>query len=113
MNFSVFIDKNIRYDKMQLEDSCKERTFFMSKIDKAKERLFLRPKDYTYSEAKYLLSQLGFEEFNKGKTSGSRVKFYRACDQRIILLHKPHPGDNMSIGAIKDLAARLEEMGEI
>lgn len=85
----------------------------MSKIDKSKERLFLRPKDYTYSEAKYLLSQLGFEEFNKGKTSGSRVKSYRACDQRIILLHKPHPGDAMSIGAVKDLAIRLEEMGEI
>ena len=98
---------------MQLEDGCKERTFFMSKIDKAKERLFLRPKDYTYSEAKYLLSQLGSEEFNKGKTSGSRVKFYRACDQRIILLYKPHPGDVMSIGAVKDLAIRLEEMGEI
>ena len=85
----------------------------MSKIDKAKERLSSRPKDFTYSEAKYLLSQLGFEEFNKGKTSGSRVKFYRDSDQRIILLHKPHPGDVMSISAIKDLATRLEEMGEI
>ncbi len=85
----------------------------MSKFDKAKDRLFSRPKDYTYSEAKALLSQLGFEEFNKGRTSGSRVKFYRADDQRIILLHKPHPGDVMSIGAIKYLAAQLEEMGEI
>lgn len=85
----------------------------MSKLDKAKERLSLRPKDYTYSEARYLLSQLGFEEFNKGKTSGSRVKFYRAGDGCIILLHKPHPGDEMSFGAIKDLAARLEEMGEL
>ena len=56
----------------------------MSKFDKAKDRLFSRPKDYTYSEAKALLSQLGFEEFNKGRTSGSRVKFYRADDQRII-----------------------------
>lgn len=65
----------------------------MSKIDKAKERLSLCPKDYTYSEAKYLLTQLGFQEFNKGKTSGSRVKFYRVSDQRIILLHKPHLGD--------------------
>ncbi len=85
----------------------------MSKIDKAKERLFARPKDYTYSEAKYLLSQLGFEEYNKGKTSGSRVKFYRSSDERIILLHKPHPGDVMSVGAIRDLADRLEEMGEL
>ena len=85
----------------------------MSKLDKAKLRLVARPKDYTYSEAKYLLSQLGFEEFTKGKTSGSRIKFYRLSDQRIILLHKPHPGDVMSIGAIRDLATRLEEMGEL
>ena len=73
----------------------------MSKLEKAKERLLSRPKDYTFSEARFLLSQLGFEEFHKGKTSGSRVKFYRKKDQRIILLHKPHPGDEMSIGAIK------------
>ncbi|MBR6307911.1 MAG: type II toxin-antitoxin system HicA family toxin [Lachnospiraceae bacterium] len=85
----------------------------MSKIDKAKERLRSRPKDYTYSEAKFLLSQMGFEEYNKGKTSGSRVKFFRSSDQRIILLHKPHPGDVMSVGAIRDLADRLEEMGEL
>lgn len=85
----------------------------MSKRDKAKERLRSRPSDYTYSEAKKLLLQIGFEEFNKGKTSGSRVKFYRFSDRRIILLHKPHPGDEMSIGAIKDLATRLEEMGEL
>ena len=85
----------------------------MSKIDKAKNRLCARPKDYTYSEARYLLSQIGFEEYNKGKTSGSRVKFYRSSDQRVILLHKPHPGDVMSAGAIRDLADRLEEMGEL
>lgn len=85
----------------------------MSKLDKARKRLALRPKDYTYTEARYLLLQLGFEEFNKGKTSGSRVKFYRKRDQRIILLHKPHPGDEMSAGAVRDLAARLEEMREL
>ncbi|MBQ8956744.1 MAG: type II toxin-antitoxin system HicA family toxin [Lachnospiraceae bacterium] len=85
----------------------------MSKIEKAKERLSLYPKDYTYSEAKYLLMQLGFIEFNKGKTSGSRVKFYRDIDKRIILLHKPHPGDLMSTGATRDLANCLKQMGEL
>ena len=60
----------------------------MSKLDKAKLRLAARPKDYT-------------------------IKFYRLTDQRIILLHKPHPGDVMSICAIRDLATRLEEMGEL
>lgn len=85
----------------------------MSRFEKAKERLRSRPKDYTYSDAKDLLFQLGFNEFNKGKTSGSRVKFYRVSDQKIILLHKPHPGDEMSVGAIRDLAKRLEEIGEL
>ena len=37
----------------------------MSKSEKAKDRIKSKPKDYTYTEAKNLLSQLGFEEFQK------------------------------------------------
>ena len=85
----------------------------MSKFEKARERILLKPKDYTYTEAKYLLSQLGFEEYNKGKTSGSRVKFYRPRDARIILLHKPHPGDVMKQGTVKQLVEYLVKMGEL
>ena len=40
----------------------------MTRLDKAKERLKSIPRDYTYSEARYLLGRLGFEESNKGKT---------------------------------------------
>ncbi len=69
----------------------------MSRLDKAKERLKSIPKDYTYSEAKYLLGQLGFVENNKGKTSGSRVKFERESDGKIILLHKPHPSNILNV----------------
>ena len=89
------------------------RAVHMSKFEKARERILLKPKDYTYTEAKYLLSQLGFEEYNKGKTSGSRVKFYRPRDARIILLHKPHPGDVMKQGAVKQLVEYLVKMGEL
>lgn len=85
----------------------------MSRLDKEKERIKSRPRDYTYSEARSLLSQLGFTESNKGKTSGSRVKFYRPEDGKIILLHKPHPGDIMMPGAIDSLAKFLKENGEI
>lgn len=85
----------------------------MSKFEKAKERIRLKPKDYTYSEAKTLLLQMGFMECHKGKTSGSRVKFYREEDQRIILLHKPHPDDIMKPGAVKDLLEFLINLGEI
>lgn len=85
----------------------------MSKFDKAKERICSKPKDYTYTEAKILLSQMGFIEYTKGKTSGSRVKFYRASDQKMILLHKPHPGDIMKPGAVKDLLDFLQNIGEL
>ena len=85
----------------------------MSKLEKAISRLKGNPKDYTYSEAKQLLEQLGFEESTKGKTSGSRVKFYRAKDQSIILLHKPHPRDVMSPATVRDLLSTLKNKGDV
>lgn len=85
----------------------------MSRIEKAKARLLALPRDYTYSEAKYLLGQLGFVESTKGRTSGSRVKFYRESDNRIILMHKPHPSDIMSAGSVRDLAEFLKGIGEL
>ena len=85
----------------------------MSRHEKNRMRLANRPRDYTYSEARTLLSSLGFKEYNSGKTSGSRVYFYREFDGKKIMLHKPHPGDVMSPGAIDDLAHYLHELGEI
>ena len=75
----------------------------MSKLEKAKQRLKSIPKDYTYTEAKSLLARLGFVELNKGKTSGSRVKFYRVIDGKAIFLHKPHPSDIMDINSVLDI----------
>lgn len=85
----------------------------MSQIDKLKQRIKGVPKDFTFTEARSLLISLGFIEYNKGKTSGSRVKFFRDRDQVIILLHKPHPGDIMKTYAVKDIVEILERLGEI
>lgn len=85
----------------------------MSKLDKLKIRLKSVPKDFTYSEVRKLLTSIGFVESTKGKTSGSRVKFYRDYDKRIIMLHKPHPSDIISVAAIKDLIEFMCELGEI
>ena len=85
----------------------------MSKLDKAKERIASRPRDYTYTELRVLLQQLGFEESSNGRTSGSRVKFYRERDKRAILLHKPHPGDIIDPGALRMLVNTLRELGEL
>ena len=85
----------------------------MSKYEKAKERILQKPTDYTYTEAKYLLGKIGFEERNKGKTSGSRVCFFREEDKAVILLHKPHLGDEMNRGAVSDLVDYLKDIGEL
>ena len=58
----------------------------MSQLEKAINRIKTCPKDYTYDEARHLLSSIGYKEHNKGKTSGSRVVFIRDDDK--IMLHK-------------------------
>jgi len=80
----------------------------MSIQDKRLERLLSIPNDYTYEEAKAILRIYGFQEDNKGKTSGSRVKFYREDDERKILLHKPHPGNIIPKVVVKQLAEFIE-----
>ena len=59
----------------------------MSKLEKLKQRLRELPKDFTYEELVSLLIALGYELDNKGKTSGSRVKFIKGDTP--IILHKP------------------------
>ena len=83
----------------------------MGKLEKAKLRLKNEPTDYTFKEAKSLLISLGFEEYTKGKTSGSRVLF--AKDDKKIMLHKPHPDKEMKMYAIRQLRETLEEIGEL
>lgn len=61
----------------------------MGKKEKLKERLKSNPKDFTFDEMQSVLEYLGFEMSNKGKTSGSRVRFLRG--NTAIILHKPHP----------------------
>ena len=85
----------------------------MSRSEKAKDRLKSVPKDYTFTEAENLLNSLGFERYNKGKTSGSRVMFIRKSDKLSILLHKPHLENEMKAYAVRSLLNFLIEAGEV
>lgn len=80
----------------------------MSKIEKEIERLKSKPKDFTYDEAKKILNNLGFIEYNKGKTSGSRVEFKNNLNRKMIL-HKPHPSNILKPYQINDIIKQLEE----
>ena len=62
----------------------------MTKFEKLASRFLTRPKDFTYSELKSLLSGFGYIEF---QVSGSRVVFFNNNLKHNIKLHKPHPGN--------------------
>ena len=83
----------------------------MSQLEKALARIKSCPKDYTYDEARSLLERLDFVECNKGKTSGSRVSFYREADKKTVRLHKPHPQSTMQSYVVKELKNFLIDIG--
>ncbi len=83
----------------------------MGKLEKLIERLKSNPKDFTFDEMHSLLLALGFEISNKGKTSGSRVKFFK--DGVCIILHKPHPRKELLAYQIKQVIETLSEEGLI
>ena len=84
----------------------------MSQKDKLIEKLKTLPKDFTFDDAETLLRYLDYIRSNKGKTSGSRVVFYRdGCPP--ILLHRPHPQKELKPYQVRQLLEMLEQEGLI
>ena len=81
----------------------------MSKYDKVLLKLLNRNSTITYQEIKYLLGKLGYEESQKGKTSGSRVAFINVEDKHIMRLHKPHPGNELKDYVKREIISELKE----
>jgi hypothetical protein len=67
----------------------------MTKKDKLLGKLLNQQSNFTYRELVTLLSSLGYTEWNKGKTSGSRRAFVHDVTRHVIRLHKPHPGNEL------------------
>jgi len=84
----------------------------MSKSEKLLQRLLSIPRDFTWAELVTLLAYFGFEELKKGKTGGSRRKFADA-QKRIIILHKPHPGNIVKEYALRQVIEHLKDKGHL
>jgi hypothetical protein len=82
----------------------------MGQKDKLKKKLKSKPRDFTFDEAESLLNYLSFTRSDKGKTSGSRVKF-TSEDHGAVLLHKPHPRKEPLEYQVKQLREKLEQEG--
>lgn len=85
----------------------------MGRNDKLTQKIKNIPKDLKYSDLKKFLESLGYMESNKGKTSGSRVIFFRATDNDKIGGDKPHGNGPVSVGWLKRVVKHLEEKGDL
>ena len=80
----------------------------MSQKDTLIKKLKTLPKDFTFEDAETLLKYLDYLRSNKGKTSGSRVVFYRDGFPPI-LMHKPHPQKELKVYQVRQLLELLEQ----
>ena len=85
----------------------------MSKHEKLLERFITFPKDFTWEELTRLLRKYGYEQNNKGKTSGSRVEFESSESDIALNLHKPHPRNLLKPYQMKDAYVFLRKIGVI
>ncbi|NOU62345.1 type II toxin-antitoxin system HicA family toxin [Marinifilum caeruleilacunae] len=85
----------------------------MGQKEKLIKRLLSLPKDFTIQEMTTLLKRLGYKSFNKGATSGSRIAFVHEETKHVIRLHKPHPGNEIKVGALKSVVKSLKDLGYI
>ena len=81
----------------------------MSKNEKLLKRILSLPKDFTFEELMKLFSALGFEISTKGKTSGSRVRFFNKEKKLQYLAHRPHPASIIKEKALKDIVNFITE----
>ncbi len=82
----------------------------MARKDKALYRFLQIPTDYQWDEMVYLLTALGYQKYEK---EGSRVRFFRAEDKAIVLLHRPHPGNIVKEYVVKQTRDKLRDNGDI
>lgn len=77
----------------------------MSRSDKLIIRIKNKPKDFSWSELRQLMSLFGYKELNG---NGSRKKFIHSQTKKVLAMHKRHPDDTLLLYQINDVISFLE-----
>ena len=85
----------------------------MGKKEKLIKKLRSNPKDFTFLEAETLFGYFDYHRDDKGKTSGSRVRFFNDARNAGITIHRPHPQNDLKDYQVKEILEHLEEEGLI
>ena len=78
----------------------------MGKTEELLERFGNAKNTFPYKDLVVLLNQLGYEKF---EMAGSRVRFFNAKTEHMILLHRPHPENEIKGGALKAVKQALKQ----
>lgn len=84
----------------------------MSQTEKLKSDFLSCAGEFPFRDFVRLLAALGYQPVKKGKTSGSRRKFYHPDDKHILMLHEPHSG-RLGPGTIAVLREELRLKGKL
>jgi predicted RNA binding protein YcfA (HicA-like mRNA interferase family) len=82
----------------------------MTKQQKLLTKLLDDKQKFKWSELVTLLKSLGYEQI---EGNGSRVKFNNGNPEAIINLHRPHPGNEMKVYAVRQVREKLQKAGLI
>lgn len=80
----------------------------MGKTEKLLEKMAYAKNTFPFKDLVVLLSQLGYE---KSEMAGSRVRFFHQETKHLILLHRPHPENEIKGGALKSVKQALKQEG--
>lgn len=80
----------------------------MSKKEKLLQKLSNSKNTFLYKDLVTLLGQLGYEKL---EGDGSRVRFYNNDLNHLMLLHRPHPENEVKGGALKAIKHELKNRG--
>lgn len=80
----------------------------MGKAVKLLEKLRNAHNTFQWRDLVTLLAQMGYE---KQEMAGSRVRFYSTSRDNMLLLHKPHPENEIKGGALKSAKRALKQEG--
>ncbi len=83
----------------------------MGTLDKLKGAFGSCQGPFPFKDFVRLLNQLGYEEVKRGKTGGSRRRYYNASLDHMIFLHEPHPSPDMGPAMVKSMQQQLRERG--
>ena len=81
----------------------------MSQKDKLLKKLLAKNSSFSFPEAVQLLGYYSYILDNKGRTSGSRVIFTSSLYSAKLMLHRPHPHNELKQYQIRQLIEFLQQ----